>query len=555
MISEKNTLIGHVVEINGGDFSAQMISEEEGFVSEVTVDGNLVRVGQVGSYLMVRQSGLYVLVIVESMWQEVDPEGNLVRMARVNPLGEITAKGGFARGVANFPTTGAELHLVTTSTLEMLFAKFSAADYKVGTLSSFDSIDVYLDASAFFGRHAAILGQSGSGKSWSVTSLVQSALRAMPNAHIIILDLHGEYGAKDWDPDTKPPFPADKVRCINASQLEIPYWLLTYEELIDLLIDQDEEDASVQIAYLRGAVLELKREANEHLALGHITVLALGHITVDSPIYFSMDALLKRFKDANEQLADFGKSKTALSGKFDSLLVKLLSRMNDTRYNFLLKPEKRTSSETLPDLMRDFVGLGEPKAKVTVIDLSSVPSDIHPTVTAQIGRLAFEFNFWNPRCREFPLFLICEEAHAYITRDTSLEHRGTRRSFERIAKAGRKYGVGLCVVSQRPHELSETVLAQCSSFICLRITNPDDQEYVRALVPDSARGILEALTSLAQGEAIATGEAVPMPVRFKVTMPDPPPNAQSIDYAGMWSRGPAETDVDHIVDCWRRQRR
>ena len=547
MISEKNTLIGHIVEINGGDFVSQLISDEEGFIAEVTVDDNLIRIGQVGSYLMVRQSGLYVLVIVESMWQEVDGEGVLTRMVRVNPLGEITAKGGFVRGVANFPTTGAELHLVNASTLEMLFAKFSDADYKVGKLSSFDSIDVFLDASAFFGRHAAILGQSGSGKSWSVTSLVQSALRAMPNAHIIILDLHGEYGAKEWDPDTKPPFPEDKVRCINASELEIPYWLLTYEELIELMVDQDEEDASVQIAFLRGAVLELKREANEHLGL--------GHITVDSPIYFSMDALFKRFKDANEQLADFGKKQTALSGKFDSLMVKLQSRMNDTRYDFLLRPKKRTSSETLPDLMRDFVGLGEPKAKVTVIDLSSVPSDIHPTVTAQIGRLAFEFNFWNPKCREFPLFLICEEAHAYITRDTSTEHRGTRRSFERIAKAGRKYAVGLCVVSQRPHELSETVLAQCSSFICLRITNPDDQEYVRALVPDSARGILEAMTSLAQGEAIATGEAVPMPVRFKVTMPDPPPNAQSIDYAGMWARGPVDTDVDHIVDCWRRQRR
>ncbi len=547
MISEKNTLIGHIVEINGGDFVAQLISDEEGFIAEVTVDDNLIRIGQVGSYLMVRQSGLYVLVIVESMWQEVDGEGVLTRMVRVNPLGEITAKGGFVRGVANFPTTGAELHLVNASTLEMLFAKFSEADFKVGKLSSFDSIDVFLDASAFFGRHAAILGQSGSGKSWSVTSLVQSALRAMPNAHIIILDLHGEYGAKEWDPDTKPPFAEDQVRCINASELEIPYWLLTYEELIELMVDQEEEDASVQIAFLRGAVLELKREANEHLGL--------GHITVDSPIYFSMDALFKRFKDANEQLADFGKKQTALSGKFDSLMVKLQSRLNDTRYDFLLKPVKRISSETLPDLMRDFVGLGEPKAKVTVIDLSSVPSDIHPTVTAQIGRLAFEFNFWNPKCREFPLFLICEEAHAYITRDTSTEHRGTRRSFERIAKAGRKYAVGLCVVSQRPHELSETVLAQCSSFICMRITNPDDQEYVRALVPDSARGILEAMTSLAQGEAIATGEAVPMPVRFKVTMPDPPPNAQSIDYAGMWTRGPVDTDVDHIVDCWRRQRR
>ena len=549
MINEKNTLIGHIVEINGGEFVAHLISEEEGFVPEVTVDNVLVRIGQVGSYLMIRQSGLYVLTIVESMWQEVNAEGALVRMLRLNPLGEITAKGGFVRGVAHFPTTGAELHLVSADTLEVMFAKYSAADFKVGKLSSFDSIDVFLDASAFFGRHAAILGQSGSGKSWTVTSFVQSTLRAMPNAHIIILDLHGEYGAKDWDPDTKPPFPEDKVRCIKAADLEIPYWLLTYEELISLLIDQDEEDASIQIAFLRGAVLELKRESNEHLDL--------GHITVDSPIYFSMDALYKRFKDINERTADFGKSKTALTGKFDSLLVKLASRMNDTRYDFLLRPKKRTSSESLPELMRDFVGLGEPRAKVTVIDLSSVPFDVHPTVTAQIGRLAFEFNFWNPQCREFPLFLICEEAHSYITRDsaTTDTHGEARRSFERIAKAGRKYAVGLCVVSQRPHELSETVLSQCSSYICLRISNPDDQEYVRALVPDSARGILESLSSLAQGEAIATGEASPMPMRFKVTMPDPPPNAQDIDYAGMWTKGPTETDVDHIVDCWRRQRR
>ena len=548
MISENNTLIGHVVEINGAEFVAQLISEDEGFVPEVTVDEILVRVGQVGSYLMARQSGLYVLVIVESMWQEIDADGVLVRMVRLNPLGEITAKGGFVRGVTHFPTTGSELHLVTASTLEVMFAKYSAADFKVGKLSSFESIDVYLDASAFFGRHAAILGQSGSGKSWTVTSFVQSTLRSMPNAHIIILDLHGEYGAKDWDPDTRAPFPADKVRCIKASDLEIPYWLLTYEEMIELLVDPEEEDASIQIAFLRGALLELKREANEHLGL--------GHITVDSPIYFSMEDLFNRFKSINETTADFGKTKTALTGKFDSLLVKLESRMNDTRYDFLLRPKKRTSSETLPGLMRDFVGLGEPRAKVTVLDLSAVPFDVQPTVTAQIGRLAFEFNFWNPRCREFPMFVICEEAHSYITREgTNSTHDSTRRSFERIAKAGRKYAVGLCVVSQRPHELSETVLSQCSSYICMRITNPDDQEYVRALVPDSARGILESLSSLAQGEAIATGEASPMPMRFKVTMPDPPPNAQDIDYAGMWSRGPTETDVDHIVDCWRRQRR
>ncbi len=547
MISQKNTLIGHLIEANGSDFVAQLISEDEGFVPEVTIDDVEVRIGQIGSYLMVRQTGTYVLVIVESMWQEVDPDGGLVRMLRVNPLGEITAKGGFERGVAHFPTTGAELHLVTAATLEVLFSKYSAADFKVGKLSSFDSVDVYIDPDAFFGRHAAILGQSGSGKSWSVTSFIQSTLRSMPNAHIIILDLHGEYGSKDWDPDTKPPFPENKVRCIKARDLEIPYWLLTYEELIELLIDGDDPDASVQIAFLRGSLLELKREANQHLDL--------GHITVDSPIYFSMGDLLSRFKYANETTADFGKSKTALTGKFDQLLVKLQSRLNDTRYDFLLNPKKRTSSNSLAGLLRDFVGLGDQNAKVTVLDLSSIPFDLHGTVTAQIGRLAFEFNYWNPQCREFPIFVVAEEAHSYITRDRTIGHQGARRSFERIAKAGRKYAVGLCVVSQRPNELSETVLSQCSTFICLRISNPDDQEYVRALVPDAARGILEALTSLAQGEAIATGEGVPMPVRFRVTMPNPPPNAQSIEYAGMWAKGPEDIDVEHIVDCWRRQQR
>ena len=547
MISEKNTLLGHIVESNGAEFVAQLISEDDGFIPELTIDGVSIRIGQIGSYLMVRQSGIYVLVIVESMWQEVDAEGKLIRMLRVNPLGEITAKGGFSRGVAHFPTTGAELHLVTAPTLSLLFSKYSEADFKVGKLSAFESVDVFIDPDAFFGRHAAILGQSGSGKSWSVTSFIQSTLRAMPNAHVIILDLHGEYGSKEWDPSTSPPFPADKVRCIKSSDLEIPYWLLTYEELIELLIDDDDPNASVQIAFLRGTLLELKRETNEHLDL--------GHITVDSPIYFPLETLLERFKFANETTADFGKTKTALTGKFDQLLVKLQSRLNDTRYDFLLRPKKRNSSESLAGLLRDFVGLGDQNAKVTVLDLSSVPFDVHPTVTAQIGRLAFEFNYWNPKCREFPIFLIAEEAHSYIPRATTVGHQGTRRSFERIAKAGRKYAVGLCVVSQRPNELSETVLSQCSTFVCLRITNPDDQAYVRALVPDAARGILEALTSLAQGEAIATGEGVPMPVRFRVTMPDPPPNAQDIEYAGMWARGPSDTDVEHIVDCWRRQRR
>jgi len=140
-----------------------------------------------------------------------------------------------------------------------------------------------------------------------------------------------------------------------------------------------------------------------------------------------------------------------------------------------MKPKIRTSTESLTDMMKDLVGLGERKANVTVLDLSAVPFDVVPMVTAQIGRLAYEFNFWNPLCREFPIFLICEEAHEYIPRQENPRFREARRAMERISKNGRKYGVGLCIVSQRPHDVSETVLAQCSSYICLRISNPEDR--------------------------------------------------------------------------------
>ena len=544
--TDQRTLVGHIVEVTGAEFVAQLISEDEGFVPELKLGNDTVRVGQVGSYMLVRQGSHRLLVVVESMWNEQSADADTTRMLRLSPLGELDLNDAFTRGVAHYPTTNAEIHIVTAETLSKLFIEFDQANYTVGKLSAFESIEVFLDASAFFGRHVAILGQSGSGKSWSVTSLVQSALKAMPNAHMILLDLHGEYSLKKDDLRSHSVFPKKLVRSLDADDLEIPYWLLSFAELVDLLIDMTDVNAPVQIAYLRTTVLELKVQANQHLDL--------GHITVDTPIYFSLDDLFKKFKSANEQTASFGKEQTASYGKFDQLLIKLQSRMNDTRYNFLLRPSKRTSSESLPGLMRDFVGLGEPNAKITVIDLSSVPLDLHPTVTSQIGRLAFEFNYWNPRCREFPLFLICEEAHSYIPRESSSEHTQTRRAMERIAKTGRKYGVGICVVSQRPHELSETVLSQCSSFICLRISNPDDQAYVRELVPDAARGMLDALPSLAQGEAIVVGEAVPLPIRMHITMPDPPPNSSNVDYGSEWVRGPEEISVEDIVDRWRKQR-
>ena len=548
MAEEKNTKVGVVVDVTADLFTAKLAPRQGEIAGGGQSGHSQAKTGQVGSYLVIRQTGSHILVMVERCYHVADKQGKAALMVRLTPLGEFSAEGNFTRGVSEFPISGAEVHVVSSGDLARIFSRHSDIGYKVGRLTSFESIDVHLDASAFFGRHAAILGQSGSGKSWTVTSMIQAALRSMPKAHIILLDMHGEYCDKDVDGVVaKSPFAEDNVRSLKARDVEFPYWLLAFSELCELFIDPADENASIQISFLRSALMRLKRETNAHLNL--------GHITVDSPVYYSLDELLELINKANAETTNFGKTQSAMFGRFDQMMVRLNSLLNDTRYNFLMRPKNRNSTESLTELMKDLVGLGEPSVAVTVLDLSAVPFDVVPMVTAQIGRLAYEFNFWNPLCREFPIYLVCEEAHEYIPREDIPRYREARRSMERISKNGRKYGVGLCVVSQRPHDVSETVLAQCNSFICLRISNPDDQEYVRSMVPEAARGTFAALTSLSKGEAVALGEAVPMPVRFKVDLPNPPPNSTDIDYAGKWRNGGKEISVEKLVSNWHKQLR
>ena len=242
-------------------------------------------------------------------------------------------------------------------------------------------------------------------------------------------------------------------------------------------------------------------------------------------------------------------------GAFDNFLVRFQSMYNDKRYDFLLRPKKRSKSEDLEDLLRDFIGLGETKRQITVIDLSSVPSDVRPMVSSQIARLAYEFNYWTPRRREFPILLVCEEAHQYLPREGNPALAATRKAMERIAKEGRKYGVALVVISQRPTELSETVLAQCSNYLCLRISNPDDQAYVRGLMPEGEADMAEILASLSRGEVLAVGDATPLPTRFQVYPPYPPPSSSAVPLSQSWRTGPDDLDVADIIDHWWKQTR
>ena len=263
----------------------------------------------------------------------------------------------------------------------------------------------------------------------------------MPKAHIIILDLHGEYCWKREDGNRHYAFSEEIVRHVDATEMEMPYWLMTYAELSDLLIDRSEFSAHNQNAAFRDGLNELRAKEGAKLRL--------VRTTVDTPVYFDLLELRKFIEGKNGKIPNAkgdGFKDGPLTGAFDNFLMRLDSKLNDVRYDFLLKPRIRTTSVSLSSLLRDFVGLGSKKAAVTVIDLSSVPFDVRPTVAAQIGRLAFEFNYWNPQYREFPLLLICEEAHAYIPRASESQFTGSRKSMERIAKEGRKYGVGLAVV-------------------------------------------------------------------------------------------------------------
>lgn len=564
MPAASESIIGHIVDVQGGLLTATLVEDEQGASPVVTIGGEDILVGQIGSYVAIRQNDIDIIAIVTRMTEQEallgasieTPTGEEARlpfakrMARLTPIGSIATDGQFTRGVGRYPTTGAEVHAIGTAHIARMFERYQSKGFSVGTVATHPSLKVCLDPSNLFGRHFAILGQTGSGKSWTVASLVQRTVAVMPRAHIIILDLHGEYCWKREEGNRHFAFAEAVCRHVDARDLEIPYWLMTYAELCDLLIDRTEQAAHNQTAFFRDTLRHLRERERDPLRL--------TRVTVDTPVYFSLDELVAIIRAKNTEMVPGANNKPKqgdMFGDFDRFLVRLESRMNDVRYDFLLKPKVRTSSSSLVGILRDFVGLGTQKAAVTVIDLSSVPFDVRPTVAAQIGRLAFEFNYWNPRYREFPILLMCEEAHAYIPRASESQFAGSRKSMERIAKEGRKYGVGLAVVSQRPHEVSETVLAQCGTFICLRITNPDDQAYVRSLVPESEGDLVAVLAGLGRGEALVLGEAVPLPTRLQFDKPSPSPNSDDIDYYKQWREGPTDLDVDAVVKRWRSQER
>jgi hypothetical protein len=493
-------------------------------------------IGQIGTYVLVPIGQLLVLGMVSEFKKgDVYENDKIVQryLMDVTLIGTLK-KGKFESGVSVLPTVDMVVYLLEDKDLKAAFATFQKFNFSIGQLSLFENERAYLDPNRFFGKHLAILGSSGAGKSCTVASTLQK-VASLPDTNVVIIDIHNEY---------KSAFPAG-CQHFDIAALELPYWLMNFDEMVELFVDPRDEHATTIIATLQDLVFASKKVKNARLA---------NVLTVDSPVFFDINEVRAKmqFLDTEKITGGTGGAKEGPHhGKFTRFLVRLNSMINDPRYAFMFKPRVCTDSESAKGLLTMIFGL-DGKTKITIMDMGGIPFDVVNTIVALIARIAFDFNFWNPNRRELPILLVFEEAHNYLSANAQ-GSRSARLTVERIAKEGRKYGVSCMIVSQRPSEISETILSQCNNFVILRLLNPVDQAYIRRLVPDTFSGLDAVIPTLRQGEAILVGDSTPMPIRVQIDAPDPPPTSADIYFFDKWKKKGAETNADDVMERWWNQ--
>lgn len=563
-----NYRIGKVVAVTGDQIFVSLVDHDgrepqSGVPASMVIDlpskaGPVpLLIGQPGTFVIVSLPAGYLLCMVTGieMKEERIPSADfrqagedsvllLDRVSRVLstvPVGTLGSEGEFERGTDTMPTVNAPVFAADSEMIDRVYATYADGNFSLGKLSLIPNQDARINLDAFMTRHAAILGQTGGGKSWTVASIIQK-ICAFPQSTVVLFDLHGEYGSTF----------GDVADVISTSELELPYWLMNSEELLGLMVDRSEAAAPNQIAKFKELLQAAKETEPENQKLG------IPKITIDTPVFFDFPALVKQFRELDTQMVpgSSGKDKQGpLHGQFTRLLMRIESRMNDRRYDLIFQPKKYATSASMDDLFRRLIGeqIGDRK-KVVVIDLSSTPFDVRSSVISLILRCLFDFAYWHRRVQKerYPISVFADEAHIYLS-DAEPSTEAARRSAERIAKEGRKYGISLTVISQRPRELSSTILSQCGSFLCLRISNPDDQAYVRNLLPDSVRGISSMFSTLRRGEAILLGDAVMMPTRIRIDKPMPEPESDDASFSEAWASDPKDIDVGAILAAWRAQ--
>jgi len=597
------TYLGTVEDVRGATLSV-VLSEET--VSGLTfIDGSGYRIGQVGSFVRIPLGLVDLFGVVSQVGAGAVPE----RLAETEPfgrrwmtvqlVGEGRRFGKFQRGLSQYPTVSDPVHLVTEQDLEKIYGRPDEPQaIAIGQVASSESIPALVDLDKLITRHSAVVGTTGAGKSTTVAGLLSTLTdpQRFPSARVIILDMHGEYASALRDRATVFRVNPDPTR--GEQQLNVPYWAMTSDELMPITFGAlgDTE---------RGAVLEeitkRKREALAYLDNPPITV---DQVNADSPVPFSIHKLWFELhclvnathtaQQAAQRLETMafeesppstpiqpGDAMTVVPPRFRSIqqgqvwlsqyplrisrpLEGLASRLRDTRLDFLFRPGPwlpAVSGETSQDLDTLLAGWLGGAMPVTILDLSGVPSSIVNPLVGTVLRIIYEAMFWarylSEGGRERPLLIVLEEAHAYLGQEAQGPAGAAVR---RIAKEGRKYGIGAMLVSQRPSEIDTTILSQCGTMIAMRLANSSDRLHVAGAVSEHLQGLLDMLPILRTGEAIIVGEAVHLPVRALINPPASnrrPDSADPVVFQtvgpGGWNRSQEAQNYEDVVTVWRRQ--
>lgn len=589
MNSADPTFIGRVSTVSGASVTVKLAESLASGLSIIA--GHTYRVGQVGSFVRIPQGYQDLYGVVCEVGAGAAPltldaeEVETGRWMRVELAGEaIGAR--FERGLSQHPNINDNVHLVTEADLKRIYGGNGDDQVRIGSLSSAENIDVRLSLNALVTRHSAILGSTGSGKSTTVASLLRSIVRpgveanGAPAARILLLDVHGEYSGALRDMAqvfSATPQPGEEP-------LFVPYWALEAGELLEFIAGELNENQEIAFT---DRIQEMK---SARLALAPLAGLDPGSLTVDSPVPFSLAQLWYDLIDF-ETATFTGKERDhpaliapgdpatltppryqphamGTQGPFLNSAAKgirrqlnlMRSRLLDRRFDFILHPgpwEPGLDGQANLDLDGLLEGwLGHDK-QLTILDLSGVPSTVLVRLVGSILRIIYEALFWSREKTEGgilrPLLVVMEEAHRYLGPESG---NVAADIVKRIAKEGRKYGVGAMVVSQRPAEVEETILSQCGTLIALRLSNPTDRSRVKGSLPDNLAGLMDLLPVLRTGEAIITGEAARLPVRCRVTLPaaDHQPRSVDPDVTYAWSRRRKAEGYDRVVASWRAQR-
>lgn len=548
-------------------------SVDTGMSTAVINDDSTLSQLQVNQLLAVQspKSGRFIIAMIIKIYRKasnIDDEEetedgaalatfNQVRLVFV---GEFIDKIGtktnvFRRNVSAVPSIDAPCYKIEHERLTNLMQSISSElatsvnPLQIGKYTMDESSIAYLDADKLFQRHAAIVGSTGSGKSFCVARIVEQ-MAALRHANGILFDIHGEYSNESFKRDgilqLKIATPSDLsvTNKLSKGILMVPYWLLNYEEMQALLLDRSDQNAPNQAMLFSREVLCEKEKTVNGTVYDKI-------ITVDSPVAYNLQPLVQTFEDLDTQMVPGAKAGSEKQGpfygKFTRFIQRVKNKLSDKRMGFMFS---LSDEELKQDWLDQFCAvLMDGNSGIKVIDMSEVPSDVLPLVIGLLARIVFYIQQWSTTENRHPIALLCDEAHLYVQQATTSDAVAELglRSFERIAKEGRKYGVGLVIISQRPSEVNRTVLSQCNNFISLRLTNVDDQNVIKRLLPDNLGNIADNLSLLDIAEAIIVGDSTLLPSRVKIDEPSIKPSSQTIPFWSIWANDKISQNLSEAI--------